>query len=121
MNHPQNAGFAHTGDGRIPSVSGIICMSIIRRTGCITQGTSGCSSVIVGGSWNNSSNAGVSALNVNNGVSNSNANIGSRLLYFYIHSDRDHASWHKTTNKNSLGFVPFKGSIRGDKVGRVSS
>ena len=31
---------------------------------------------IVGGSWNNTSNAGLFALNLNNAVSNSNTNIG---------------------------------------------
>lgn len=32
-----------------------------------------------GGSWNNGSNAGLGALNLNNAASNANSNIGARL------------------------------------------
>jgi len=35
---------------------------------------------IAGGNWNNSSNAGVWALNVNNSRTNSNNNVGSRAV-----------------------------------------
>lgn len=38
-------------------------------------------SVNVGGNWNNGSNAGVSYVNANNSLSNTNSNIGSRLNF----------------------------------------
>lgn len=37
--------------------------------------------VIVGGNWNNSTNAGVGAVNWNNARSNSNTNVGFRSDY----------------------------------------
>ena len=41
-------------------------------------------SVNVGGNWNNTSNAGVSYVNANNDLSNSNNNIGSCLNFISI-------------------------------------
>lgn len=41
-------------------------------------------SVNVGGNYNNGSNAGVSYVNANNSLSNSNSNIGSRLNFNII-------------------------------------
>ncbi len=39
---------------------------------------------IAGGNWNNSSNAGVWAVNVNNSRTNSNNNVGSRAVIWSI-------------------------------------
>lgn len=57
-------------------------VSLSARRGWITIGTrSLVRSVYVGGNWNNSTNAGVSYVNANNDLNNSNNNIGSRLNF----------------------------------------
>lgn len=56
--------------------------SLSERRGWITIETRFLTrSVNVGGNWNNGSNAGVSYVNANNDLSNSNNNIGSRLNF----------------------------------------
>lgn len=56
--------------------------SISERRGWITIGARPFSrSVNVGGNWNNGSKAGVSYVNANNSLSNSNSNIGARLNF----------------------------------------
>jgi len=62
--------------------------------------------LIVGGNWNNAANAGLSAWNSNNDLSNSNTNIGARLAYpsdrreiINITLGKDPASWQKKTEQ----------------------
>lgn len=42
---------------------------------------------VLGGNWDNGSNDGVSALNANNSLGNSNANNGARLACFLSHKN----------------------------------
>lgn len=57
-------------------------VSLSERGGWITiEARSLCRSLYVGGNWNNGTNAGVSYVNANNDLSNSNNNIGSRLNF----------------------------------------
>lgn len=54
----------------------------------------------VGGNWNNGSNAGVRYWNGNNDASNSNSNIGGRILIENIYvAHTILASWQKTLRK----------------------
>jgi len=49
---------------------------------------------MVGGNYNNASNAGLWYFNANNASSNSNANIGARLLVFQISlRGLSHTAW----------------------------
>ncbi len=72
---------------RTVTVSVLLCTVTVSdsdsvRRGRITIGARPLSrSVNVGGNWNNGSNAGVSYVNANNSLSNSNSNIGSRLNF----------------------------------------
>lgn len=57
-------------------------VSLSERRGWITFETRSLRrSVNVGGNWNNGTNAGVSYVNANNSLDNSNNNIGSRLNF----------------------------------------
>lgn len=56
----------------------------------------------LGGNWDNGSNDGVSALNANNSLGNSNANNGARLACFLstkITLGQGPASWQKRTQQ----------------------
>lgn len=64
--------------------------------------------LIVGGNWNNGANAGLSAWNSNNDLSNSNSNIGARLAYpsdrkeiINITLGKDLAAWQKITEEQT--------------------
>jgi hypothetical protein len=60
-----------------------------------------------GGNWNNGSNAGLWYWNGNNGSSNSNGNIGGRILINNIYVTRTIlAPWQKTLRKEG-GLVEF--------------
>ena len=71
--------------------------------------------LIVGDNWNNGANAGVSYLNANNSVSNSNSNIGSRLNNVSTSYSAPHLSV-KYKNKES-GLVAIKAKARNINVG----
>ena len=84
---------------------------------------------IVGGNWNNGSNAGVANANGNNSLSNSNSNIGSRQAYPSksvindITLGNGLASWQKITENDNRsagrwGIVPA--SERRAEVDRLS-
>lgn len=61
----------------------------VRRWLCRpVNSNSGWQVLMVGGNWNNGSNAGLFYFNANNSSSNSNGNIGARLLVFPMSSLR---------------------------------
>lgn len=86
----------------------------------------------VGGNWNNAANAGLSAWNSNNDLSNSNTNIGARLAYPSDYKDitnitlgMDLASWQKTTRHTktpasrwALGYAHPNVGAEDDRSGR---
>lgn len=63
---------------------------------------------IRGGNWNNGSNAGVFALNLNNSRSNANSNIGFRPALGDRQKARAHGRGHRTPSKGPAlrGQVP---------------
>ena len=77
---------------------------------------------ISGGNWNNGSNAGVWALNLNNVRGNSNSNVGCRLDLVHHCSSSELLKVHKgrclsgayARNSNAVGFPVgnFRGSTK---------
>ena len=81
-------------------------------------------SLIVGGNWNNGDKAGVGYANANNDLSNSNNNIGARLIYIHLKNKEKITVMQTLSMKigkkqetKKIWLVPTHGNVRSMDVG----
>ena len=84
-------------------------MSVKERTVCDNTNVNASQLANFSGNWNNTDNAGVFQLNVNQTASNTNANYSARQMFPYFVKNifdyfgaPDRASWHKIELLNMM-------------------